>query len=108
MRGDLIQNLKSKIESATGMQLTVTCENDNRDVEFLDCVFHRNEDNTVSHKWLKKSYSSLSIMNYHSVHPDHVKLNTVREMIARARYVTSPVFQKSTDDLLRRILVNSS
>lgn len=105
---DHIAAVKENISTAANMELTVTDENENLDVEFLDCVFRRNQDLSISNRWLKKGYNSLSILNYHSYHPINMKVNVVREIIRHAFAVTSSEFMKETKELLITILHNSS
>lgn len=50
-----VELVKKKISATVNMELTVTNEDDNRDIEFLDCIFHRNSDQTISSRWFKKS-----------------------------------------------------
>lgn len=100
--------IKEAISTTTNMELTITSEDDNREVEFLDCVFRRNEDLSVSSRWMKKNYSSRSILNFHSFHPMKMKVNIVREMIKHAYAVTSPEFYTATKILLTSIFRNSS
>lgn len=90
------------------MKLTTTEEDENNEIEFLDCIIRRNSDNSLSHRWSKKKYSSSSILNYHSYHPLHMKENVVREMIKRALQITSPEFIDDVKKLLITILENSS
>lgn len=61
--------LTSAIETAVGMKVTVTSENGNNEVEFLDCIFRRNDDGSVSTRWFKKDCSCLAVLNFHSFHP---------------------------------------
>lgn len=103
-----ITAVKDRISAYTNMELTISNEDTNQDVDFLDCTFHRNEDSSISSRWLKKNYSSLSILNYHSYHPMSIKRNIVREMIKNAYAVTSNEFIEDTKELLKKILVNSS
>lgn len=101
-------SVKNKIAEIVGMELTLTRENDNLDIEFLDCTFRRNEDLTISSRWLKKSYSSLSILNFHSHHPMSMKNNIVHEMVKHADAITSPEFIDATRSLVIDILRRSS
>lgn len=105
---DHIMSVKEKISEIVKMELTVTNEDGNQDVEFLDCIFHRNQDLSISNRWAKKSYNSLAILNYHSYHPMNMKRNVVLEMINHAYAVTSPEFFNDTRELLITILKNSS
>jgi len=96
-------------ENMRGMNLVRTDENECKEVEYLDCIFTRNEsDNTISYRWTKKDYSSLIILNFHSNHPEHVKRNILTEMIKHAFHVTSVIFLPKTRDLLETIFKNSS
>lgn len=103
-----IEQVKHEIIVMSNMELTITHENAEQDVEFLDCTFHRNQDLSVAGCWLKKSYSSMSILNYHSYHPRRMKENMVLELIKNAFAVTSPEFFDNTKELLTRLLKNSS
>lgn len=119
---DHIATVKERISDAANMELTVTNENENEnfDIEFLDCVFQRNQDSSISSRWLKKDYelcfvskrkkdyNSLAILNYHSYHPMNMKVNVVRQMIRHAFAITSSEFMKETKELLITILHNSS
>ncbi|HEY0221517.1 MAG TPA: hypothetical protein VGC17_01715 [Lactovum miscens] len=105
---DHIDTVVERVSKDVGMELTVTREDSNSEVEFLDCVFRRNQDSTVSHRWFKKSYSSLSILNFHSYHPVVMKKNVILELIRNAFEVTSPEFMNDTELLLRDILHRSS
>lgn len=80
----------------------------NFEVEFLECTFRRNQNLTVTSRWLKKNYISLSIQNFHSYHPVIMKKNVMLEMIRHAFSITSPEFIESTEILLREILRRSS
>lgn len=108
IHGVAVEYVKEMIEIETNMEITLTEENGDNEVEFLDCIFKRCPDGSIAYRWFKKSCSSLSILNYHSAHPGFMKRNTVRQMIARARRLTSPQFASNTDQLLRKILWNSS
>ncbi|KAG4072308.1 hypothetical protein HA402_004240 [Bradysia odoriphaga] len=91
-RVELIDEIKRRIETETNMELTLTMEDENNEIEFLDCIVHRNSDGSLSHRWTKKPYSSLSVLNYHSYHPIHMKHNVINEMIKRAFVITSPEY----------------
>lgn len=106
IHADRIDSVKNEMSKITKMEITVTNENQDQDVEFLDCVHRRNPDGTVSSRWSKKVYSRLSI--YHSFHPWSVKFNTVIEMIKKAFETTSPDFIELTKELLVDILKRSS
>lgn len=108
IHNDHIDRVANKISETVGMELTVTKEDNDLDVQFLDCIFRRNHDSSVSSRWLKKNYSSLSILNYHSYHPMNMKRNVVIEMIKHAYAITSPEFVEHTKGLLIDILKRSS
>lgn len=108
IHADYISLVKDKVSQTVGMDITLTEEDLNHEVEFLDCVFRRNEDSTVSSRWLKKHYSCMMILNYHSYHPTSMKINVALELINKAFEVTSPEFIELTQDLLTTILKNSS
>lgn len=103
-----IMNILNKISDDVGMELTVTTEDDAQEVDFLDCTIKRNDGGTLSTKWLKKKFSSLSTLNFHSFHPWSMKKNVVFEMAKRAFFLTSPEFEQSIRGILSKILVNSS
>lgn len=105
---DYIDSVKNEISKDVGMELTLTNEDQNYVVEFLDCKFKRNLDASVSTQWLKKDYSCLSILNFHSYHPWAVKYNVVVEMIKKAFAITSPELIDCTKELLSDILKRSS
>lgn len=105
---DYITLVKNEISTCVRMELTLTNEDHNSEVEFLDCTFKRNEDCTISSRWLKKSFSCLSILNFHSYHPPSMKFNVAIEMIRKAYLLTSPEFLEQTKELLANILKRSS
>lgn len=108
MHRDHIDSVAKKISESVGMEITVTKEDINSEVEFLDCIFRRNQNLTVTSRWLKKYYSSLSILNFHSYHPVSMKRNVMLEMIRNAFAITSPEFIGCTELLLCDILGRSS
>lgn len=108
MHNDFIQKIKEKMSCDVGMELTLTEENQNQEVEFLDCKFKRNTNNSISFRWFKKEYSSLSILNYHSHHPWSMKRNVVLEMIRKAFSLTSIEFINDVKENLSNILERSS
>lgn len=105
---DQINNVKEKISKTVGMEPSLTREDTNLAVEFFKSVFRRNQNSTVSSRWLKKNYSCLSILNYHSYHPIDMKLNVAIEMIKNAHAITSPEFVEHSQSLLDNILKRSS
>lgn len=108
IKEDCINIIKEKISKFVGMELTITEENKDFEVEFLDCVFRRNNNFSVSSRWMKKKYSSKSILNFHSNHQISTKKNVIIEMINHAFAVTSPVFHDETKALLTDVLRRSS
>lgn len=97
-----------KISENVGMELTETREDENLNVEFLDCTIYRNQNLTISSRWSKKIYSSLSILNFHSYHPVIMKRNVILEMIRHAFEVTSPEYTEEAKSILHDILRRSS
>lgn len=108
IREENIVMVKEKVSRSVGMELTITEENDECEIEFLDCIFRRNPDLTISSRWMKKNYSSKSILNFHSNHPIAMKKNVITELIRHAFLVTSPVFFEDTRNLLSDVLRRSS
>lgn len=108
IHSECIDALVNDISTAVKMKLTTTAEDKNNDVEYLDCVFRRNEDFSVSHRWFKKQCSSFAVLNYHSYHPWNMKRDVIAEMARKAFHVTSPFFYEQTKDLLSLVLYNSS
>lgn len=100
--------IKNEVSRITNMELTITYENSDNEIEFLDCIFRRNNDLTISSRWNKKNYSSKSVLNFHSHHPVSTKRNVIMEMINHAFDVSSPEFYEHTRDLLVDILRRSS
>lgn len=105
---DLIDDVAGRISSDVGMKLTLTKENVFSEVEFLDCVFQRKVDGSLLSKWKKKDYSSMSILNYHSYHPWHMKYNVVYSMIKKGFALTSAEYLDETRSMFNGILLNSS
>lgn len=108
IKEDKIESVMSEMAKSVNMELTTTKEDVNRDVEFLDCIIRRNLDSSISSRWFKKDYASLSILNYHSYHPVNMKNNVVFEMIKHAYAITSPEFIEHTKEILIGILKRSS
>lgn len=107
-KADQTTDIMSQISNDVGMELTLTTENDASEVDFLDCTLKRNEDDTLSTKWLKKKFSSFATLNFHSFHPWTMKKNVINEMIKKVFFITSPEFETNTKEMLSRILANSS
>lgn len=107
---DIIDEVHKRISGYVGgMQLTRTDEDENHEVEYLDCLFQRDPVKmTLTHRWAKKCYGSFATLNYHSNHSWSVKNNTVKELIRHAQSITTTNFLHLTDNLLRRVLRNSS
>lgn len=103
-----IDSVKDEISKRVGMELTLFKEGQSFDIEFLDCTFRRNNDSTVSSRWLEKSYSCLSILSCHSYHPQSMKYTVAIEMIRKASLLTSPEFMEQTKELLMNVLRRSS
>lgn len=96
------------IAENVGMEITLSRENDASEVDYLDCFLKRNENRTISARWMKKDYSSFQTLNYHSYHPWHVKKNTASEMISHAYELTTSENLPKTKELLKKVLENSS
>lgn len=108
MHRDVIQEVSDAIADDVGMKLSIEYENSEAEVNFLDVTFSRNPDATVSTRWFKKDCAALQTMNYHSYHPRYMKLNVTSHMIRSAFMRTSPKYMVETEELIRRILYNSS
>lgn len=105
---DKVTDIMNQISNDVGMELTLTNENDEAEVDFLDCTIKRNSNGTISTKWLKKKFCSFSTLNFHSFHPWSIKRNVVLEMIKRAFFLTSLEYEQSVKEILTNILINSS
>lgn len=105
---DLLQEISDTIAADVGMNLSIELENGKKEVNFLDATFTRNLDNSVSVRWFKKDCAAFQIMNYHSYHPRHMKLNVASNLIRSALARTSTVYMQVTEELLRKVLHNSS
>lgn len=85
-----VETLEMKLNSAIrGLKVKREVENEMRSISYLNCEINRREDNTIAMKWCQKGCSSRQILNFHSNHPYHVKMNVVREFIDRAIRVTT-------------------
>ncbi len=105
---DMLQDISDAIAADAGMKLSIEYENEQTEVNFLDATFTRNPDATVSARWYQKDCAALQTMNYHSYHPRHMKRNVTSHMVSSAFSRTSPEYMPMTEELLRRILHNSS
>lgn len=105
---DIVESLCAAISTATGMSITTTKENNDSEIDFLNCTFKRNADGSVSSKWFKKKCCSFQTLNYHSYHRWSMKDSNTKEMIQFALNVTSPEFREHTKSMLIKILYNSS
>lgn len=92
------QLLSSISADVVGMDITLSAEDENSSVTYLDCNMKRNPDGTISTSWSKKSYSSCSILNKHSYHPEVMKENSVRELVRHAFSVTTEDKFQDTKD----------
>lgn len=108
IHADVQQFVMDAISLAVGMKITVTHEDENKEVEFLDCVFRRNDDGSISTRWFKKECSSRMVLNYHSLHPWMMKRNVVDQMIKRALALTSSKFVPAVTAMLVDVLRRSS
>lgn len=105
---DRIHDVMNAISREVAMKITVTRENVDHEIEFLDCTFKRNPDNSISSRWFKKECSCLQIINFHSSHPWIMKRNIINQMIKKAITMTSPEFLSITMDLIANVLKRSS
>lgn len=105
---DYVTLVCDAISTTAKMTITVTNENEDWEVDYLDCTFRRNLDGTISSKWFKKSCSSLQTLNYHSYHFWSVKDSNARQMVKKALDMTTPDLLLPTESMLIEILRNSS
>lgn len=110
IRIDLIDEVHRRISRHVGgMELTKTVEDENCEVEYLDCAFRRDPERmTLTHRWSKKSYGSFATLNYHSNHSWNTKENTIKELIRHAHAITTDNFMHRTNILIKTVLTNSS
>lgn len=105
---DHLESIALAISKTVGMNITLTNENVNNEVDFLDCTFKRNPDGSISTRWFKKYSSAMAILNFHSYHPWSMKYNVVYQMVKNAITMTSAEFLSTTIDMLTTILRRSS
>lgn len=92
------RDILSQILNDVGMEL----------VDILNCTLKRNEGDTLFTKRLKKKFSSLTTLNFHSFYPWLMKKNLINEMIKKAFFTTSEEFETNTKEILSEILANST
>lgn len=108
MREDLIQKFEIELVSTIeGLNIKRTDESVENCVTFLDTMVIRNGSN-ISTKWWQKSCSSHQILNFHSYHPIHMKINVIREYVRHAVSITSHDLMHSTVKKIRLVMRKSS
>ncbi|XP_053690860.1 uncharacterized protein LOC128739401 [Sabethes cyaneus] len=75
------------------IQFTKETELENR-LPFLDTLVIRNENQSITTQWYSKSIASGRLLNYHSFHPMHMKINVATNFINRVIKITT---NKSSD-----------
>lgn len=71
------------------IQFTLETERDNK-LPFLDMMLCRHEDGSITTNWYKKPLASGRLINFHSIHPLHMKINVAKNLIHRVFGLTQP------------------
>lgn len=79
-----------------------------RKLAFLDIEVSRTEEGDIYTNWYTKPTASGRVLNYHSSHPMHQKVNNIKNMVYRARELSSPVFLQENLGKIRGILKNNN
>ncbi|XP_055546043.1 uncharacterized protein LOC129730608 [Wyeomyia smithii] len=87
------------------IQFTIELEKD-RKIPFLDMVLIRQTDQTIRTEWYSKPMASGRLLDFHSCHPLHLKMNTIANFIQRVRQFTTNSPKEAANitinELLRR------
>lgn len=89
------------------LQFTIENEKDGR-LAFLDVVVLRGQNGKLITDWYKKECSSDRILNYHSNHPYHQKINTAASFINRVLSLSSTQYKTKNIHKIRDILHNNN
>ncbi|XP_055522434.1 uncharacterized protein LOC129716622 [Wyeomyia smithii] len=87
------------------IQFTIELAKD-RKIPFLDMVLIRQTDQTIRTEWYSKPMASGRLLDFHSCHPLHLKMNTIANFIQRVRQFTTNSPKEAANitinELLRR------
>lgn len=102
--------LTERIKQISGIKLKSTEEDEKHSVNYLNIECNRNttENNKIEFKWWQKPESSGRILDYHSFHPLHMKINIVSEFVKNALRLTSKKFWQETIIAVKKVLLNSN
>lgn len=81
---------------------------DDRKLAFLDLEVVREENGKIDTKWYMKPTASGRIVNFHSSHPTHQKVNIVKNMLHRASELSSSQYVDEGIQRIREILGNNN
>lgn len=101
--------LISRISQATGINLKSSEEDARNSVSYLNMECIRNEaENKLEFKWWQKPESANRILDFHSFHPTHIKINVITEFVMNALQLTSKHFWNETIISVENVLFNSN
>lgn len=85
------------------LQFTVEHEEDHK-LPFLDMVVIRPEDQPFTTDWYMKPIASGRILNFHSMHPMHLKINVACNVIKKVNTLSTSRTQQERNMIVTRIL----
>ena len=97
--------LIAHITQISGINLKSVGEGANNSVNYLNMECIRNTlNNEIEFKWWQKPQSANRILDYHSFHPIHMKINVISEFVMNALRVTSKHFWQETIIAIENVL----
>jgi hypothetical protein len=79
-----------------------------RRIPYLETLLISNEDGSIDVDWYQKPTATNRILNFHSNHPKHQKLNTAEGLLHRAMTLCSDKFVQKNINIARNILKENS
>lgn len=103
-------NLINQIMHSSNIKLKSTIEDENNSVSYLnmECIRNSEENSKIEFKWWQKPESACRIIDYHSSHPLHMKINIVNEFVKNVLKITSKKYWIETINTLKTLLSNSN
>lgn len=102
-------NLTDNVYQVSGIKLKSTEEDAKNSVNYLNMECVRNVlDNKIEFKWWQKPESAKKILDYHSFHPMHMKINVISEFLMNALRLTSKQYWQEIITSVGDVLSNSN
>lgn len=91
-----------------GILLTLTMEDTDGDITYLDTVLHNTHAFAIFTRWQPKIYASNRILNYISTHHRNMKINTAKSFVSNMYKLTSLCYRDKLHNLAEKILESNN